>query len=142
MVKRSSLFHKQGNPGSEQRDPAQVILRVCPSGGAGCLPAPVWPLFLALQLFIPNTGINLKFSNPSSQRLPEVSAQFGTGPTPTEARRDDAPAVLGLPESSLGKPERRGHRGRAAEEGEAGSGHFRGPDLGPRPYARARKARE
>ena len=42
---------------------------------------------------------------------------------------------LGFPESSLGKPERRGHRGRAAEDGEAGSGHFRGPDRGPRPYA-------
>ena len=96
------------------------------------------PSSIALQFFILNTGINSRFRSPNS--LQQLAAPRGLCSVwywthPNGGRGDDAPAVLGLPESSLEKPERRGHRERAAEEGEAGNGHFRGPDLGPRPYA-------
>lgn len=81
-------------------------------------------------------------SEPEQPAAPTVCAHAGalpisTGapapspaPTPQGGAGTRPPLGLGLPESSLGKPERgghgRGHRERAAVEGEAGGGHFRG----------------
>lgn len=66
----------------------------------------------------------------------------GPAPTAQGGAGTRLPLGLGLLESSLGKPERgghgRGHRQRAAVEGEAGGGHFRGRGArGPIPAAQA-----
>lgn len=66
----------------------------------------------------------------------------GPAPTAQGGAGTRLPLGLRLLESSLGKPERgghgRGHRQRAAVEGEAGGGHFRGRGApGPIPAAQA-----
>ena len=104
-------------------------------------PAPVWPLFLALQLFIPNTGINLKFSSPSSQRLPEVSAQFGTGPTPTGAVGTTLPPSLAFQKVPWESPSAEGTGGEQLRRGKRAVGtsgaRISAPD--PTPGAQSRE---
>ena len=144
MVKRSSsLFHKQGNLGSEQ-SPAQVTLRVCPSGGAGFRLHPqhqFGPSSFALQLFIPNTGVNSKFRSPSSQRLLEVSAQFGTGPTPTGAAGTTLPPSLAFQKVPWESPSAEVTRGEQLRRGKRAVGtsgaQIAAPD--PTPGARSRE---